>query len=170
MKLGPVTLSRKPTFLTLSILCGVWAAWPFIRHLAVLDSGFLGVAGVGFFAGAKLILGSIFFAVAMIDTFALPFTHFIDTVFGTAPDERKPPLDLSQAERFIQQGMPDAATREFQRLLEYYPQSLKVWKRYLRFTETLDDEEHSEALRAQALKEFRFDREGSRELTAFLAD
>lgn len=91
----------------------------------------LGVVGYGFLAAALLIPAGILFALAYLEAFTFPFTRIIDEVFGLVPDKRKPPLDLAIADRLEQHEGPEAAEREYLRLLDYYPRSLEVWMRLI---------------------------------------
>ena len=172
MNIGPVNINRRTGFSLLGSAFFLWATWPFLKGFGG-SGGFEGMttsAGFGLLAAAKLIAAGICFAVAFADLFSLPFTKFIDSVFGMGADDRKPPLDLSQAERYMGQGMTDAAEREFRRLLEYYPSSLKVWKRFLTFTAEGMSPEKYEALLDEATHEFRRDRERQAKLLEFVKD
>ncbi len=172
MSIGPIQLTRKLVFGLLAGGLAFWAAWPF-WHSYTAQGGEVGMmsgVGTGLLAAAKLILAGICFSIGFVDSISVPFTSFIDSVFGLTPDQRKPPLDFAPAERYLRQGMPDAADREFRRLLEYYPDSLKLWKRYLSAALAWEKPAPWEALAAEARGHFRFDRERGRKLQEHIED
>jgi hypothetical protein len=113
--------------------------------------------GVGLLAAAKFIAGATLIAFGCVDSFSFPFTRFIDAVFGLAPDSRKPPLDFAQADKFLEMEMLEATEREYRRLLEYYPDSTKTWKRLITLVST--DSQRCDEIMNEARRHFRFDRE-----------
>lgn len=167
MKLIPRRFEKKHILVAIGCLLIVWAAAPFVKGM-VNGGEFLVSVGIGLLAAAKLIAGAILIAFGCVDSFSFPFTRFIDAVFGLAPDSRKPPLDFTQADKFLEMGMLEAAEREYRRLLEYYPDSMKTWKRLITLVST--DSQHCDEIMNEARRHFRFDRERLQRLELHLQE
>lgn len=140
------------------LLCGLLvysAAAPFWQHLFETHAGnYQATAGFGLIAAVKIILAASCFSLAWVEEISLPFTHVIDTVYGQAPDSSKPPLDLSQADKYLRQGLISAAEREHRRLLDYYPHALPVWQSLISLTRTHYDESALSTLLHEAKHHF----------------
>lgn len=122
-------------------------AWKFVKKASGESGNVAGGVGYGIFAAAMLIAAGVLFSMAYLEYFTFPFTRCIDAVFGLLPDQRKPPLDLAIADRLEQREGPEAAEREYLRLLDYYPQNLEIWMRLIAL--------RSEAFGAEAAAETR---------------
>ena len=166
---------KKLLLLTVASLLTLWAAWPFLRD-QLQDSKMSGgdphvkFLGIGVLAAAKFIAAGICFALAYVDTISLPFTSLIDGAYGTRADKRKPPLDFAIADRFLENGMRDSADLEYRRLLDYYPRSLKIWKRRYLLAEENGDDDLLQSILAETRRLYRFDRERRQDWTAFLKE
>ena len=147
------------------ILTGCWLAlvalaWKFIKAALPVE-GAISTNNPLYFAllaAAMLVPAGFFFAIAHVNFFSFPFTRWIDAVFGLLPDKRKPPLDLAIADRLEQREGPEAAEREYLRLLDYYPRNLEVWMRLIALRSEAYGAEAASATLEEARRELKRDR------------
>ena len=157
-------MTPKRLILTGCCLALVALAWMFVQKASGTEGNIAGGFGYGILAAAMLIGAGIFFSMAYLDYFTFPFTRWIDAVFGLLPDDRKPPLDLAIADRLEQHEGPQAAEREYLRLLDYYPRNLEVWMRLIALRSEAYGAEAAKATLEDARRELKRDRAALRSL------
>lgn len=157
-------MTPKRLILTGCCLALVALAWMFVKKASGAEGNIAGGTGYGILAAVMLIAAGIFFSMAYLEYFTFPFTRWIDAVFGLLPDKRKPPLDLAIADRLEQREGPEAAEREYLRLLDYYPRNLEIWMRLISLRSEAYGAEAATSTLEEARRELKRDRAALRSL------